>query len=230
VPQRVPRAGGALQRAAGAVHADERHRQSAPDAAGPRASERRRRARDRRARLAVPEGRASGHHRRRLGAPDALASRIVRSRAIVLFAILLAWPAASFQAAAPIIYRFTFPEPQHRWMQVEAAFAGLGGAPLELRMSRSSPGRYSLHDFAKNVYDVHAFGADGREIALTRPDPYGWNAANHGGAVRVTYKIYGDRVDGTYLAVDETHAHINMPAAIMWAHGLEDRPAVLTFD
>ncbi len=154
----------------------------------------------------------------------------MRSRAIVLFAILLAWPAASFQAAAPIAYRFTFPEPQHRWMQVEAAFAGLGSAPLELRMSRSSPGRYSLHDFAKNVYDVHAFGADGREIALTRPDPYGWNAANHGGAVRVTYKIYGDRVDGTYLAVDETHAHINMPAAIMWAHGLEDRPAVLTFD
>ena len=33
-------------------------------------------------------------------------------------------------------------------------------------MSRSSPGRYSLHDFAKNVYDVHAFGADGRELAI----------------------------------------------------------------
>ena len=50
-------------------------------------------------------------------------------------------------------------------MQVEATFAGSGAAgTLELRMSRSSPGRYSLHDFAKNVYDVHAFGADGREL------------------------------------------------------------------
>jgi predicted metalloprotease with PDZ domain len=29
-------------------------------------------------------------------------------------------------------------------------------------MSRASPGRYSLHDFAKNVYDVHAFASDGR--------------------------------------------------------------------
>jgi predicted metalloprotease with PDZ domain len=45
----------------------------------------------------------------------------------------------------------------------------------------------------------------------------------------VTYKIYGDRVDGTYLAIDETHAHINMPAAIMWARGLDERPATLTF-
>src|SRR5213080_786352 len=54
--------------------------------------------------------------------------------------------------------------------------------------------------------------------------------AGHGGSVTVGYKVYGDRVDGTYLAVDETHAHINMPAAIMWAHGLDNRPATLTFE
>jgi len=136
----------------------------------------------------------------------------------------------SFHAAAPIRYRLTFPEPQHRWMQVEASFTDLGGGTLELRMSRSSPGRYSLHDFAKNVYDVHAFAADGRELETTRPDPYGWNVAGHGGGVTVKYKVFGDRVDGTYLAVDTTHAHINMPAAIMWAHGLDDRPVSVTFE
>ncbi len=96
-------------------------------------------------------------------------------------------------------------------------------------MSRSSPGRYSLHDFAKNVYDVHAFAADGRELPTTRPDPYGWNVSGHGGTLTVKYKVYGDRVDGTYLAVDTTHAHVNMPAAIMWARGLDDRPITLTF-
>ena len=131
---------------------------------------------------------------------------------------------------SPIRYRFSFPQPQHRWMQVEATFPDLESGTLELRMSRSSPGRYSLHDFAKNVYDVGAVGADGREIQATRPDPYGWNVAGHGGSVTVRYKVYVDRVDGTYLAVDETHAHINMPAAIMWAHGLDDRPATLTFE
>ena len=88
----------------------------------------------------------------------------------------------SFDAAAPIRYRFTFPEPQHRWMQVEATFTELPAGPLELRMSRSSPGRYSLHEFAKNVYDVHAFAADGRRAARRRrPDPYGWNVPAHGG-------------------------------------------------
>src|SRR6185295_10575759 len=36
--------------------------------------------------------------------------------------------------------------------------------------------------------------------------------------------------DGTYLAVDTGHAHVNMPAAIMWARGLDDRPITLLFD
>ena len=115
-------------------------------------------------------------------------------------------------------------------MQVVATFPDVTQPTLELRMSRSSPGRYSLHDFAKNVYDVHAFDNDSREIEATRPDPYGWNVSGHGGSVTMRYKVYGDRVDGTYLAVDETHAHINMPAALMWAHGLDDRPATVAFE
>ena len=139
-------------------------------------------------------------------------------------------PGLHAQRAEPTIqYRLSFPEPQHRWMQVEVLFQGLAPDTLELRMSRASPGRYSLHDFAKNVYDVHAFAADGRELATTRPDPYGWNVSGHGGRATMKYKVYGDRVDGTYLAIDTTHAHINMPAAIMWARGLDDRPISIEF-
>jgi predicted metalloprotease with PDZ domain len=151
-------------------------------------------------------------------------------RVVVAAALFVLSALSVGRAAAPIHYTFTFPEPQHRWMQVEATFPDLGSAPLELRMSRSSPGRYALHEFAKNVYDVHAFDADGRELETMRPDPYGWTALRHGSTVTVKYRIYGDRVDGTYLAVDERHAHINMPAAIMWARGLDDRPATLTFE
>jgi len=128
------------------------------------------------------------------------------------------------RAETAVDYRVSFPEPHHHWMQVEATFPSVETATLELRMSRSSPGRYSLHDFAKNVYDVHAFARDNRELETTRPDPYGWNVTGHGGRVTVKYKVFGDRIDGTYLAVDDTHAHINMPAAFMWARGLEDRP------
>ena len=48
--------------------------------------------------------------------------------------------------------------------------------------------------------------------------------------MRVNYKVFGDRLDGTYLAVDASHAHINMPAAIMWARGFERRPVTIRFE
>jgi len=152
---------------------------------------------------------------------------LLRQAGVVL---LLAGVATGLpQAQAGVRYRFTFPEPQHRWMQVEIDYAGLAG-PLELRMSRSSPGRYSQHNFAKNVYDVQASSVDGRALRVMRPDPHGWIVTDHGGAATIRYKVFGDTLDGTYLAIDSTHAHINMPAAVMWAKGLDDRPASLHFE
>src|SRR5262245_13634570 len=151
-------------------------------------------------------------------------------RACGIGVALIASASLSIRGASPVAYRLTFPSPEHHWMQVEASFNELGSAPLELRMSRSSPGRYSLHEFAKNVYDVEAMGTDGKPLSVTRPDPYGWTVPQHGDAVTVRYRVFGDRVDGTYLAIDTSHAHVNMPSAIMWARGLDDRPLTLTFE
>ena len=148
--------------------------------------------------------------------------------ASVLAAVVLTL-SSTLTSETSVAYRFSFPEPQHHWMAVEASFSELPAAPLELRMSRSSPGRYSLHEFAKNVYDVEAIGSNRERLVLTRPDPYGWTIPDHGASLTVRYKVFGDRVDGTYLGIDPTHAHMNMPASILWARGLDDRPVHLTF-
>jgi predicted metalloprotease with PDZ domain len=97
-------------------------------------------------------------------------------------------------------------------------------------MSRSSPGRYALHEFSKNVYDVVIQDGGGRMVSVTRPDNHQWRVSGHDGTVRVRYTVFGDHLDGTYLAIDATHAHINIPAALMWARGLEDRPAWVQVD
>ena len=149
-----------------------------------------------------------------------------------VLAVLILWAAfpTEFRATGRVEYRFTFPELQHHWMQVEVIFNDLDPGPLELRMSRASPARYALHDLAQNVYDVHAFDDGGRAFRITRPDPHGWIVPSHSGRVVLNYKVYGDRMDGTYLGIDETHAHINMPAAVMWARGLDQLPVTLTFE
>lgn len=115
-------------------------------------------------------------------------------------------------------------------MNVDATFDQLPAGPLQLHMSRSSPGRYAIHEFAKNVFDVRVTDDGGRALALTHPNPQEWDVPNHSATVHVAYTVFGDRVDGTYLSVDSTHAHFNMPAVFMWAHGLELRPITVQFE
>ena len=150
-----------------------------------------------------------------------------RLHALILAFLLV--PALA-PAQAPVTYRLSFPAPEHRWMQVEVAFADLPPGTLQIRMSRSSPGRYALHEFAKNVFDVRVTSGAGTPLDAARPNLHQWDVAGHDGTVRVRYRIFGDRVDGTYLAIDSTHAHINMPAALMWARGLERRAATVRFE
>lgn len=150
-------------------------------------------------------------------------------RTLRLVALIVYLAAPAF-AQAPVDYRLSVPQPGHGWMEVEVTFTDVPAGTLEVRMSRSSPGRYALHEFAKNVYDVRVTDRSGTPLAFTRPSPHQWDVQGHKGTVRVSYKVFGDRVDGTYLAVDRTHAHINMPAALMWARGLDRRPVTVRFE
>lgn len=149
------------------------------------------------------------------------------ARLALLFALLVPTQSA---AQAPVEYRLSFEEAEHRLMDVDVRFSDVPRGPLELRMSRSSPGRYALHEFVKNVFDVRITNEFGEALPVTRATPHQWSVTGHTGVVRVSYRVFGDRVDGTYLGVDSTHAHINMPAALMWARGFETRPATLQFE
>jgi predicted metalloprotease with PDZ domain len=148
--------------------------------------------------------------------------------ACLLAALVLSADGPGAQSPPPIEYELSFPEPHQRWMQVAMTVEDVPGPVLEARMSRSSPGRYALHEFAKNVWAVTAEDRTGRTLEVSRPNPHQWNVAGHDGRVTVRYRVYGDRVDGTYLAVDATHAHMNIPATLMFVRGLEGRPARVT--
>jgi predicted metalloprotease with PDZ domain len=146
-----------------------------------------------------------------------------------LAVLVLAFCTPAF-AQSPITYRVSFRAPEHHWMQVEVRFSDVPAGPLHVMMSRTSPGRYAIHEFAKNVFDVEIDDGTGAALKAERPNPSEWDVSGHAGVVRVRYRVFGDRTDGTFLGVDPTHAHINIPAALMWAQGLEDRPVRVAFD
>ena len=149
-----------------------------------------------------------------------------------MIAFLLTALALQQAPARPVVdYEISFPNAAHHEAQVSVTYTQLPARPLELRMSRSSPGRYALHEFAKNVYDVKAFDSNGRALHITRPNEHQWNV-NVGAdrQVRVTYTLYADRADGTYSGIDRTHGHLNMPATFMFARNTFDRPIRIRFN
>ena len=140
---------------------------------------------------------------------------------------LLVLPIVSW-AQRPVEYDVSFNNAVHHEARISVTWREIGSEPLQMRMSRSSPGRYAIHEFAKNVYQVWVVDGQGNRLTFTRPSPYQWDVAGHDGTVTVTYTLYADRAGGTYSGIDLTHAHLNMPATFMWARGFDDRPIMLT--
>ncbi len=151
------------------------------------------------------------------------------SKAIYLAAVLAAVPPLVARAQSATEYKFSFPDAVHHVMQVEATFHTAPQRPLRVEMSRSSPGRYAAFEFASNVFEEHFTDGSGRPLAAAKFDPRSWTVASPDGTVHVAYKLFGDRVDGTFVAVDTTHAHINFPATMMWAEGFDTHPVRVTF-
>ncbi|MAZ27825.1 MAG: peptidase M61 [Cytophagaceae bacterium] len=148
----------------------------------------------------------------------------------ILFSVLIfLFTSATILAQAKNTYSISFENTAHHEAVVKAHFSNIKTGTVTARMSRSSPGRYALHEFAKNVYGVKVTNSKGEPLTVTRPDPYSWTITGHDGTVNIEYTLFANRGGGTYSQVDDTHAHLNMPATFMFVDGLEYRPIEVTF-
>jgi len=137
--------------------------------------------------------------------------------------------AAAF-AQSDIYYSLSFTNAAHHEAEISMRVGQLPGSALRVRMSRSSAGRYATHEFGKNVYNVKAFDGGGKEIAIKQIEGDVWEVPQHGDNVKITYTLFANWTDGTYASIDPSHAHLNMPAAMMWAIGLDNRPIHMQFE
>lgn len=126
-------------------------------------------------------------------------------------------------------YEISFENAVHHEAEVKITFPEIEANTLTVRMSRTSPGRYALHEFAKNVYDFKAKDSQGQLLEVLRPNPYAWQITGHDGSVTISYTLFADRGDGTYAQIDETHAHLNIPATFMYAPDYASRSIEVDF-
>ncbi|MBN4070540.1 M61 family metallopeptidase [Olleya sp. AH-315-F22] len=128
------------------------------------------------------------------------------------------------------LFTISFENAVHHEAIVNATFTNLKADEVEFRMSRTSPGRYALHEFVKNVYNISVTDSKGKSLKATRVNPYSWKVKGHDGTIIVNYTLFANRGDGTYAQIDETHAHLNIPATFMYVPSLENDEMQVTFN
>lgn len=148
----------------------------------------------------------------------------------ILFSLSLVLSSFVFQAQISSKYTISFENAIHHEATIMATFTNLKSDIAEFSMSRSSPGRYALHEFAKNVYNFKVTDGKGNVLPITRPDPYSWQVEGHDGTIHVTYTLFANHGDGTYAQIDETHAHLNLPATFIYMKALENDEIEVTFN
>ena len=123
--------------------------------------------------------------------------------------------------ARPIDYRFSFPRSSAALGWTSRSHlpdlpAGASSAPLQPQLSGS------LFAARLRLGDRSPVGDDVDGTRFRSPiQANEWTVTAIAQRVRVRYRVSANTIDGTYAAIDATHAHLNMPAVVLWAAWLE---------
>jgi predicted metalloprotease with PDZ domain len=148
-------------------------------------------------------------------------------RLLLLGSIILGAHTAAAQTPR-IAYRITVGDPAQHLYDVALEVDGIAADSLALQLPVWSPGRYARMDFAKNVQEFHAATPDGAPLAWDKTDGSRWVVRGRGArGVRIRYRVFADKLSGSFSVLDTAHANWNGPAMFMYVEGHKPDPVTL---
>jgi predicted metalloprotease with PDZ domain len=144
--------------------------------------------------------------------------------------VLLFSGMTSVLAQDTITYNISFPNAIHHEAEINIQLENIKTNHIKAIMSKTSPGRYAVHDFGKNVYNLQALGENKAVYQIQRIEPDVWAIDNIQKSLNLQYTIYANHADGTYSGIDADFANLNMPATFMWLEGLDNLPIKVVFN
>lgn len=135
-------------------------------------------------------------------------------------------------AALELEYHLRLERPSTHLVEVEIVAGKVAEPTLDFAMPAWSPGRYAIYDFAKNVQEFEASGAQGQPLPWMQPDKQTWrvDASAAGGTIRARYKVFANDLSGTFSQFDPSHANLNGASIFMYVAGHARDPLTLTAD
>lgn len=151
------------------------------------------------------------------------------NKAILVFFLALIFSQPS-HSQDTISYHVYFPNAVHHEAEISMRLEGIQSEELTAIMSKSSPGRYAVHDFGKNIYNLKAYDDDNVNVNIKKIESDTWTLSGINSTLNVSYTLYANHADGTYSGIDDDFIHLNMPATFLWIKGMEHIPIKVIFN
>ena len=129
------------------------------------------------------------------------------NKVLLLFILLFFLFAPAFSQDT-ISYHISFPNAIHHEAEISIALNNVESNALVAIMSKSSPGRYAIHNFGKNVYNLSATEGDSKALLINKVEPDVWEVVGIENKVKISYTLFGNHANGTYSG----HTHLDKRA------------------
>jgi len=129
-------------------------------------------------------------------------------------------------------YHLRLLRPTTHLVEVEITAAQVATPALNFVLPAWAPGRYAIYDFAKNVQEFEAAGAQGQPLGWTKLDKQTWRVetTDAGGKVRVRYRVFANDLTGSFSQFDSSHAYLTGPSLFMYIADHKPEPLTLTVE
>lgn len=128
---------------------------------------------------------------------------------------------------ADVLFTLSFPEPQTHYVKVDMELESRANS-LELRMPVWAPGSYLVRDFSRNVEQLQAVDASGKNATIVRTAKNGWKFTGiQPGKVKVSYQVYAFELTVRTSFIDAEHAYLNGTSIFLFATANQKEPQVV---
>jgi predicted metalloprotease with PDZ domain len=154
---------------------------------------------------------------------------------LLLFTLLTLTGQAAQEPFSPprrLTYHLRLSQPTTHLVDVEIAASEVAEPTVDFVMPAWAPGRYAIYDFAKNVQEFSAVGAQEQRLPWTKLDKQTWRVDMRaaGGTVKARYRVFANDLSGSFSQFDTSHANLNGSSVFMYIAGQTPAPLTLTVD
>jgi predicted metalloprotease with PDZ domain len=131
-----------------------------------------------------------------------------------------------------LTYTARVDRPTTHMVGIDIVARQVDSADLRFVIPAWAPGRYAIYDFAKNIQEFSALGANDHPLPWVKLDKQTWrvDTTQAGGSVHVHYQVFANDLTGSFSQVDYEHANLNGASVFMYVDGHKPDPITLAIE